>query len=311
MPLESVGTPLLWGGFILFVLAILAIDLGIFNRHAHKISFKEAAVWSAVWVSLALLFNIGVYFWFGPKLALEFTTGYLIEKALSVDNIFVFILIFSYFSVPAIYQHRILFWGIIGALVMRAVFILLGGIFLQKFHWAIYVFGGILIVSGIKFLLQKSEEIHPEKNPVVRLFKKIFPLSSDCQNGHFTFVKAGKRYATPLLLTLVTVEVTDLIFAIDSIPAIFAVTRDPFIVFTSNIFAILGLRSLYFLLAGVMDKFHYLKIGLALVLIFVGAKMMLTEVFKLPIVASLGIIAGILGGSIVVSLMKPKISKHV
>ncbi len=306
MLFQSVGTPVLWIGFIVFVLLMLLIDLGIFHRSAHKVSMKEAGLWSLTWVTLAIIFNIGVYFLFGPKLALEFTTGYLIEKALSVDNIFVFILIFSFFSIPAKYQHRILFWGILGALLMRAAFILLGGIFLQQFHWAIYVFGAILIFSGIKFMFQKEEATDFEQNYVVRIFKKIFPMTKDCESGTFTVVQNGKRYATPLLLTLVTVEVTDLIFAVDSIPAIFAVTKDPFIVFTSNIFAILGLRSLYFLLAGIMDKFHYLKIGLSLVLIFVGIKMLASEFFKIPILLSLGVIGGTLALSVIASLLRPQ-----
>lgn len=308
MLFQSVGTPLLWIGFVVFVLAMLLIDLGIFHREAHKVRLKEAALWSIAWVSLAIIFNIGLYFLFGPKLALEFTTGYLIEKALSVDNIFVFILIFSFFAIPAKFQHRILFWGIIGALIMRAAFILVGGIFLQQFHWAIYIFGGILIVSGIKFMFQKEEAVDFEKNFVVRIFKKLFPMTKDCESGKFFVVQAGKRYATPLLLTLVTVEVTDLIFAVDSIPAIFAVTKDPFIVFTSNIFAILGLRSLYFLLAGIMDKFHYLKVGLSLVLIFVGVKMLVSEFYKIPILVSLAVIGGTLVLSVVASFLRPQ--KH-
>lgn len=306
MAFQSVGSPLLWAGFIAFVLLMLAIDLGVFHRKAHEISVKEAAVWSAVWVSLSLVFNLLVYVWFGAERALEFTAGYLIEKALSVDNIFVFVIIFSTFAVPAVYQHRILFWGVLGALVMRAMFILAGGAFIQRFHWAIYVFGGILTVTGIKLLLQRDQEMHPEKNPIVRLFQKIFPLTHELEGGRFTVVRNGRRYATTLLLALVAVEVTDLIFAVDSIPAIFAITTDPFIVFTSNIFAILGLRSLYFLLAGVINKFTYLKVGLSLVLIFVGIKMLMTDIYKLPILASLLIIAGILTISIVASWLKPR-----
>jgi tellurite resistance protein TerC len=306
MTLETIGSPALWAGFILFVIAMLAIDLGVFHRKAHEVSLREAALWSAVWVTLSLIFNFGVYVWFGAERALEFTTGYLIEKALSVDNIFVFVVVFSAFAVPAVYQHRVLFWGVLGALVMRAVFILLGGAFLQRFHWAIYVFGGILAITGIKLLVQRSEEIHPEKNIVVRAFAKLVPMIHDFAGGKFTIVQNGRRFATPLLLALVAVEVTDLIFAVDSIPAIFAITTDPFIVFTSNIFAILGLRSLYFLLAGVINKFVYLKIGLAIVLIFVGAKMLIMDFYKLPIAASLGIIAGILIVSVVASLIKAR-----
>jgi tellurite resistance protein TerC len=310
MPLESIGSPLLWGGFLVFVFAMLAIDLGVFHRKAHEISMKEAAIWSGVWVTLAALFNAGVYFWFGPQRGLEFTTGYLLEKALSVDNIFVFVVIFSTFRVPAIYQHRVLFWGVLGALAMRAAFIVAGGAFLQRFHWAIYVFGGLLAVTGVRLLLQREEDIHPEQNPLVRWFQRVFPVTPDFRGPHFTVVENGRRYATPLLLALVAAEVTDLIFAIDSIPAIFAVTTDPFIVFTSNIFAILGLRSLYFLLASVITKFVYLKVGLSFVLIFVGAKMLIMDFYKIPILVSLVVIAGILTLSIVISLLKPPREKQ-
>lgn len=305
MPFETIGSPWLWAGFIAFVLAMLAIDLGVFHKNAHEVSMKEAGIWSAVWVALAVVFNVGVYVWFGPERGLEFTTGYLIEKALAVDNIFVFVVIFSTFAVPAIYQHRVLFWGVLGALVMRAGFIIAGGAFLQRFHWAIYVFGALLAVTGVKLLVQRNQEMHPERNPLVRWFQKMFPVTREFHDDKFMVRKDGRRYATPLLLALVAVEVTDLIFAVDSIPAIFAVTKDPFIVFTSNIFAILGLRSLYFLLAGVITKFVYLKVGLSFVLIFVGAKMLLMDVYKVPIAASLGIIAGILGASVLVSLIKP------
>jgi len=304
MPFETVGSPLLWAGFIVFVLAMLAIDLGVFHRKAHEVSLKEAGIWSAVWVALAVVFNVGVHRWFGPERALEFATGYLIEKALAVDNIFVFVVIFTTFAIPAIYQHRVLFWGVLGALVMRAVFIVLGGAFLQRFHWAIYVFGAILAITGIKLLLQRNEAIHPERNPIVRAFQRLFPVTPELAGDRFTVVRDGRRLATPLLLALVAVEVTDLIFAVDSIPAIFAITSDPFIVFTSNIFAILGLRSLYFLLAGIITRFAYLKVGLSVVLVFVGAKMLLMDVYKVPIAASLGIIAGILASSIVVSLLR-------
>ena len=305
MPFETIGSPLLWAGFIAFILAMLAVDLGVFHRTAHEVSLKEAGLWSAVWVALAVVFNIGIYVGFGSQRALEFTTGYLIEKALAVDNIFVFVVIFTTFAVPAIYQHRVLFWGVLGALVMRAVFIFAGGAFLQRFHWAIYVFGALLAITGFKLLLQRNQEIHPDKNPIVRWIQNVFPMTPQFHGDKFFIVENGRRYGTPLLLALVAVEVTDLIFAVDSIPAIFAVTTDPFIVFTSNIFAILGLRSLYFLLAGIITKFAYLKVGLSFVLIFVGAKMLLLDVYKVPIAASLGIIAGILGLSILVSLIKP------
>ena len=299
----------MWAGFILFVLAMLAIDLGVFHKNAHEVSLKEAGTWSAVWVTLAAVFNVGVYHWFGSQRGLEFATGYLIEKALAVDNIFVFVVIFSTFGVPAIYQHRVLFWGVLGALVMRAGFIVAGGAFLQRFHWAIYVFGALLAVTGVKLLVQRNHAIHPERNPLVVWFRKVLPMVPEFHGGKFLVLKNGRRYATPLLLALVAVEVTDLIFAVDSIPAIFAVTSDPFIVFTSNIFAILGLRSLYFLLAGVITKFAYLKVGLSFVLIFVGAKMLLVDVYKIPIAASLGAIAGILAVSIMVSLLKSPAGK--
>ena len=307
MGIESVGTPLLWIGFTLFVLAMLGLDLGVFLRRAHEVRVREALTWTGVWIALALLFNAGVYFWFGPERALEFLTGYVIEKALSVDNIFVFLIIFSYFAVPAALQHRVLFWGILGALVMRAIFIFLGAALLQKFHWVIYIFGAFLVITGVKLLLQRGSEVHPERNPLFRLFQRLVPSVSDYRGSHFTVVEAGKRYATPLLLVLVAIEATDLVFAVDSIPAIFAITRDPFIVFTSNIFAILGLRALYFALAGVMGRFHYLRVGLALVLAFVGAKMMLTDLYKVPIAASLAIVAALLAGSILASLIRPPI----
>ena len=305
MPVETIGSPVLWGGFIAFVLAMLTIDLGVFHKNAHEVSLREAGIWSAVWVALAVAFNAGVYAWFGAERALEFTAGYLIEKALAVDNIFVFVVIFSTFAVPALHQHRVLFWGVLGALIMRAGFILAGGALLQRFHWAIYVFGALLAITGVRLLVQRDQEIHPENNPLVRWFKELLPMTPEFHGGKFTVVEQGRRYGTPLLLALVAVEFTDLIFAVDSIPAIFAVTSDPFIVFTSNIFAILGLRSLYFLLAGVITKFVYLKVGLSFVLIFVGAKMLLMDVYKVPIVFSLGVIAGILVMSIVVSLLRP------
>jgi tellurite resistance protein TerC len=302
---ETIGTPLAWVAFLGFILVMLAIDLGVFHRKSHEVSLKEAGLWSGVWVALAMVFNLGVYRWFGPERALEFTTGYLIEKALAVDNIFVFVVIFSTFAVPAVYQHRVLFWGVLGALAMRAGFIVLGGAFLQRFAWAMYVFGGILAITGVRLLLQRNQEVHPERNPVVRVFQRLFPVTTEPAGDKFTVVRNGRRFATPLLLALVAVEVTDVIFAVDSIPAIFAVTKDPYIVFTSNIFAILGLRSLYFLLAGIINRFAYLKVGLALVLIFVGAKMLAIDIYHVPIGASLGIIATILIASLVVSLVLP------
>ena len=303
---ETVGSPGLWIGFTVFVLALLALDLGVFHRRAHAVSIKEALVWSLVWITLAAIFNLLVYAWFGGTRGLEFLTGYLIEKALAVDNIFVFAVIFSYFAVPLSYQHRVLFWGILGALLLRAVFIVLGAVLLQKFHWVMYVFGGFLIITGFKLLAQKDNQIHPERNPLLRAFSRMIPSVSEYHDGRF-FVNRNKRYyATPLLLVLVSVEFTDVIFALDSIPAIFAVTSDPFIVYTSNVFAILGLRSMYFLLAGVIPKFHYLKVGLALVLVFVGTKMAIAEIYKIPIGVSLGVVAALIAGSALLSLWRPK-----
>jgi len=304
MDLVSVGTPALWIGFTAFVLAMLALDLGVFHRKTHEVSIREALVWTGVWVGLALVFNVGVYHWFGPERALEFLTGYVIEKALSVDNIFVFLVIFSAFAVPAKLQHRVLFWGILGALILRAIFIVLGAALIQQFHWVLYVFGVFLIFTGIKLLVQRGDEVHPERNPLFRLFCRFVPSIGDYRGGQFTVVEAGKRYATPLLVVLVAIEATDIVFAVDSIPAIFAITTDPFIVYTSNIFAILGLRALYFALAGVMGKFHYLKVGLSLVLAFVGAKMLLAGIYKIPILVSLGVIVALLAGSIIVSLLR-------
>ncbi|GIV97018.1 MAG: membrane protein [Herpetosiphonaceae bacterium] len=302
----SIGTPLLWIGFNIFVLALLALDLGIFHRTAHVVSIKEAAIWSAIWVSLALVFNVAVYFWWGSDLALQFFTGYLIEKSLSVDNIFVFVLIFTYFSVPAAYQHRVLFWGILGALMMRGVLISIGAALLEQFHWIIYLFGAFLIVTGVKMALHRNREIHPERNPLVRLFRRIMPVTEGYEGEKFFVRRAGKLMATPLFLVLLIVESTDLVFAVDSIPAIFAITQDPFIVYTSNVFAILGLRSLYFLLAGVMDKFIYLKLGLSVVLAFVGVKMVLMDIYKIPTVVSLLVVLSILGLAIAASIVKSR-----
>jgi tellurite resistance protein TerC len=301
--IDGIGTPALWAGFTLFVLAMLALDLGVFHRKAHVVGFREALGWSVIWVALALAFGAGVWQLFGEQRGLEYLTGYLIEKALSVDNIFVFVVLFSAFAVPAAYQHRVLFWGILGALMMRAVFIVLGAALIQRFHWVLYVFGGILVLTGVKLLLQRGEQIHPERNPLFRLFRKLVPAVSEYDGQRFTVVKDGKRYATPLLLVLAAIEATDLVFAVDSIPAIFAITSDPFIVYTSNIFAILGLRAMYFLLADVVTRFQYLKVGLALVLMFVGAKMLVADVYKVPVVVSLAVVAALIFGSILVSLV--------
>ncbi len=306
----------LWVGFNLFVLLMLALDLGVFHRNSHVVSTKEAAIWTVVWIGLAMLFNIGIYFFWNvlspestytnSEASLAFFTGYLIEKSLSVDNIFVFILIFSFFAVPAAYQHHVLFWGIIGALIMRGALILVGAALLEQFHWVIYIFGAFLIFTGIRMALHKNEEVHPENNPLVKLLRHVMPVTENYEGDKFFIRRAGTLMATPLFLVLLIVESTDLIFAVDSIPAIFAVTGDPFIVYTSNVFAILGLRSLYFLLAGVMDKFTYLKLGLAVVLTFVGIKMVMVDVYKIPVGMSLGVIVSILGVSIIASLWKAR-----
>jgi tellurite resistance protein TerC len=303
---ETVGTPALWAAFVAFVLLLLAVDLGVFHREAHAVTLKEAGVWSAVWVSLALAFNGLVLHWFGPERGLEFLTGYLIEKALAVDNIFVFYAIFAYFAVPSIYQHRVLFWGVLGALVMRALFIFAGATLLARFHWVMYAFGAILVVTAVRLLTLPDDGIHPEKNPAYKLLRRFIPAVSEYHGARFTIVQAGKRYATPLLIVLILLEWTDLVFAIDSIPAIFAITSDPFIVFTSNIFAILGLRSMFFLLQGVIGKFHLLKPALAAVLLFVGAKMLLTDFVKLPIAVSLGVVAALIATGVVASLAIPR-----
>jgi tellurite resistance protein TerC len=301
----------LWIGFNLFVLAMLALDLGVFHRKSHVVSFKESITWTAVWVVLALLFNVGIWHYSGSQKALEFFTGYLIEKSLSVDNVFVFALLFSYFAVPSQYQHKVLFWGILGALVMRAIMIALGAALITKFSWIIYVFGAFLILTGIKMVVKREEEIHPERNPIVKWFKRIMPVTPEYRGDKFFVREGGIRMATPLFVVLLLVEFSDLIFAVDSIPAIFAVTKDPFIVYTSNVFAILGLRSLYFALAGVMDKFHYLKVGLGVILSFVGVKMMLAHTaYKIDTLLSLGVVILILAVSVVASLLRPKRPVH-
>jgi TerC family integral membrane protein len=295
----------IWIAFSIFVLAMLALDLGVFHRKAHEVKIKEALAWSAVWIALALLFNLGIYFWRGEVAALEFLTGYLLEKSLSVDNVFVFLLIFSYFRVPALWHHKVLFWGILGALIMRAVFIAAGITLIQHFHWVIYVFGAFLIFTGIKMALQKDKEIHPEKNPVIKIFRRLMPVTKDYEESKFLVRKAGRLHATPLFVALLVVETTDVIFAVDSIPAILAITHDPFIVFTSNVFAILGLRALYFALAAVMQLFHHLHYGLSAILVFVGLKMLLADIYKIPIEIALGVVAGILLLSVIASVVRP------
>lgn len=296
---------LLWVGFNIFVIGMLALDLGVFHRKAHEVRIREALLWSAFWIILSLLFNVGVYFWRGSVVALEFLTGYLLEKSLSVDNIFVFLMIFTYFRVPYLHQHKVLFWGILGALIMRALFILIGVTLIQKFHWVIYIMGGFLIVTGIKMATQRDDEIHPERNPVLRLFRRIMPVTENYEGGRFFVRRQGALYATPLFVVVLVVETTDVIFAVDSIPAILAITLDPFIVYTSNVFAILGLRALYFALAGIMRLFHYLPYGLSLILVFVGIKMLLVDIYKIPIGIALGTVATILIVSVLASMIWP------
>ncbi len=297
---------LLWVVFNIFVLVILALDLGVFHRKAHVIKIKEALIWSAAWITLALLFNLGVYFWRGPETALEFLTGYLIEKSLSADNIFVFLLIFSYFGVPPPYQRKVLFWGILGALIMRAGFIAAGITLIEKFHWVIYIFGAFLILIGMKMALQKERKVRPDRNPVLRLFRRWVPVTEDYAEGRFVVKRTGSYLATPLFIALIVVETTDIIFAVDSIPAILAITLDPFIVYTSNVFAILGLRALYFALAGIMKLFHHLHYGVSAVLVFVGMKMLLADIYKIPVTIALSVVAGILLFSVIASIFDKK-----
>lgn len=295
-----------WIGFIFFILVMLAIDLLVFHRKAHEVKLKEALIWSGVWIGLALVFNTGIYLWLGKQQALEFLTGYVLEKSLSVDNLFVFLMIFSYFKVPLKYQHEVLFWGILGALLMRAGFIVGGLALLTRFHWVIYVFGGFLIFTGIKMLFSKEKEVHPEKNPVIRIFNKIMPVTKEYAGGKFFVSVAGKWLATPLFIVLLLIETTDVIFAFDSIPAILAITHKPFIVYSSNVFAILGLRALYFALSGMMQFFHYLQYGLSVILVFVGLKMIVSDSYRIPIGVSLSVIVGILAVAIIASLRWPK-----
>ena len=297
--------PWIWIAFLTFIAGMLAIDLLVFQREAHAVSMREAAIWSGVWVALGLTFGVIVWLWQGPQAGGEYLAGYLIEKSLSVDNIFVFALVFGYFAVPAEHQHRVLFWGVFGALVFRAIFIAAGATLLDQFHWMIYVFGAFLVITGIRMARSNDEHVDPGRNPVLRVFRRVVPMTEGMRGEHFFVKQAGRWLATPLLAVLVVVETTDIIFAIDSIPAIFAVTTDTFLVFTSNAFAILGLRALYFLLAGMIGRFAYLKVGLAFVLAFVGAKMLISEFYKVPIWLSLVVIAGAITVSILVSLRRP------
>ena len=284
---------------------MLTLDLTVFHRKAHTIKFKEAVAWSIFWISLAAIFAVIVYFWRGKATSLDFVTGYLIEESLSVDNLFVFLLIFKFFKVPGHFQHKVLFWGIIGALVMRFVFIFAGVALINRFHWIIYVFGAFLVYTGIKLFKQSDSDVQPEQNPVLKAFRKIMPVTKDYVGGKF-FVRDKGLYATPLFLVLLVIETTDVVFAADSIPAILAITRDPFIVYTSNVFAILGLRSLYFALAGMMELFHYLHYGLAVILTFIGIKMLISNFVHMPTAIALGVVAGVLAISVGASLIWPK-----
>lgn len=300
-------TPIIfWIIFNLFVLLMLALDLGVFHRKSHEVTVKEALIWTFIWIFLALIFNVIIFFWRGQQQALEYFTGYLVEKALSVDNIFVFIMIFTYFQIPSKYQHKVLFWGILGALIMRVIFIFAGVALLEKFHFTIYIFGALLIYTGIKMFNHSNSKIDPDKNPVLRFFKKFMPVTQTLHGDKFFTRIEGRRFATPLFLVLILIETTDLIFAVDSIPAILAITQDQFIVYTSNVFAILGLRSLYFALAGVVHRFWLLSYGLAIVLVFVGIKMILIDFYKVPIEWSLLFIASVIAGSIFLSLKLKK-----
>ena len=302
--MDPMSSTWLWVGFSVFILTMLSLDLGLFNRKAHTIKYREAWIWSGVWVTLALIFAGLVFYYQGSERGFEFLTGYLIELSLSVDNLFVFLLIFSYFRVPAQFQHRVLFWGVMGALIMRLTMIFVGAELIERFHWIIYIFGGFLVYTGIKMFRQEEIEIHPDQNPVVRLVTRFFPVVRHYDEEKFFTTIDGKRVGTLLLLVLMVVEVTDLVFAVDSIPAIFAITTNTFIVYTSNVFAILGLRSMYFLLAGVVEKFRYLRTGLAIVLTFIGVKMLLVAVgIHIPIKLSLVFVAVVLAGSVVASLL--------
>ncbi len=297
---------MLWVGFHVLVFILLILDLFVINKKAHEISVREALKWTSFWIALAVLFCIGVWYWGTPQMALEFATGYIIEKSLSVDNLFVFLTIFSYFQVPAKYQHKVLFWGIFGALVLRAIFIMGGVVLIQQFHPVIYIFGGFLLFTGIKLAIQQEQKIEPEKNPVLKLLRRTMGVSKYYSEDKFFIKRLGHTFATPLFVVLVLIETTDLLFAVDSIPAVIAISDNPFIIYTSNVFAILGLRTLYFALAGLVNIFHYLNLGMSIILMFIGAKMMLSDVYKIPIGLALSVVVGILAISVAASLLLPK-----
>jgi tellurite resistance protein TerC len=299
---------LFWILFNVFVIVMLALDLGVFNRRVHTVTFREALAWSAMWIGLATAFAVIVYFWHGRTESLEFATGYVIELSLSIDNLFVFLVIFRYFRVPSELQHRVLFWGILGALITRGIFILAGVSLIRRFEWLIYVFGALLVYSGIKLLRQGDEEIHPERNPLLKMFRHWIPVTEDYEGEKF-WVRRPGLYATPLVVVLLVVETTDIVFAVDSIPAVLAITLNAFIVYTSNVFAILGLRSMYFAVAGMMDLFEYLHYGLSLVLVLIGAKMLASHYYSVPTHIALATVAGVIAISIVASLVWPRKSK--
>lgn len=297
---------LFWIVFNVFVVVLLVLDLAVFHRKSHVIQIKEALLWSAFWIGLALVFGVGLWFWMDHAKALEYFTGFIIEKSLSVDNLFVFLVIFQYFRVPSAYQYKVLFWGIIGALAMRAIFIFAGVALIERFHWVVYIFGLFLIYTGIRMWIEKEKEIHPERNPILRFARKAFPVTNEYEGDRFFVIRNGRRYITPLFIVLLVVESTDVLFAADSIPAILAITQDPLIVYTSNVFAILGLRALFFALAGLMTMFRYLHYGLSLILMFVGAKMIASGFFHIPVPVALGVVLGILVVSVLASIYGPK-----
>ena len=304
--MSSVGSPLEWGLFAIMVVAALAVDLGIFHRQAHVVRIREAAAWTGVWITLALSFYGFVTYRFGVTKGFEYLQGWMLEYALSIDNVFVFLVIFRYFRVPQAQLHRVLFWGIMGAVVSRGIFIAAGAVLIQRFHWVMYILGAFLLYTAIKLLLQRDAEVHPEKNPALRLFKRFVPTTHEYHGQKFVIRQEGRLHATPLLLVLVVVEMSDIVFAVDSIPAIFGVTTDVFIVFTSNIFAILGLRSLFFLIEGLVQKLRYLKVGVAVILAFIGVKILIQPIYKIPVPLSLGILASVLFLSAVISLIFPE-----
>jgi tellurite resistance protein TerC len=295
----------LWAAFWAIVIVLLGLDLAVFNRKSHAVSIKEAAVWSVVWIGLSMLFGAGIWLLLGQEQAMMYLTGYVIEKSLSVDNLFVFLIIFRYFQVEPRYQHRVLFWGVFGAIVLRTVMIVAGAALVARFQWLLYFFGGFLVYTGVKLALNKETEVDPERNLAVRLARRLFPVTETFHGEKFFVRQQGRRYATPMLIVLITVEFSDILFAVDSIPAIFGITQDAFIIMTSNIFAILGLRALYFLLAGVMDRFRYLGLGLAAVLTFIGVKMLIVPWVHIPTEVSLAVVFGILTVAVVASMLRP------